>query len=166
MRKALIAVGVVVVVVVAIYKLQNGGDRQAEEPKETPELLLEHASDAEFGATGYACEDTVTLARAAGVDYHATVGGCLRRERSAIHTLFRLTVDAGFDAASSQGHAAVLGRLLRRLGDDFFGRALAAEPSATRQAVRGDLYYDFGVGEGVRESWMLEWYPRTFTDSR
>ena len=148
-----------------IFELQINHVRQAGPQGETAEALLGHVSEVEFGSAGYACEDTVAVARTAGVDYQAALDSCLRRDRNALHTLFRLTVDAGFDAASSQGHAAVLGHLLRRLGDDFFGNALAAEPPATRQAVRDALHYDFGVGEGVKEDWMLQWYHHTFADN-
>lgn len=122
--------------------------------------VLIHASNTEFGSAGYACDDTVEVARLAGVDYNAVVEGCLQRNPRDLHTLFWLTANAGFDAASSQGHAAVLGFLLRHVGDGFFGPLLAREDPAVRTAVLNGLYYDFG--EDATERLMAAWYPVTF----
>jgi len=113
----------------------------------------------------YGCEDTIAVALKAGVDYRAVVDGCFRRDPKAVHTLFWLTVHAGFDAASSEGHAGVLGNVLRRTGDAFFGRCLAAEPADWRQAVQEGLI--FAMGREDDDDWterLRKTYPQTLGD--
>jgi hypothetical protein len=127
------------------------------------DALIARASNSEFGNGAYGCADTISVAAQAGVDYKCAVDGAARGNLRSLHTLFWLSANAGFDAASSEGNAAVLGNVLRYVGDGTFGPALTREPPATRQAVQDDLRYDFGVGEdGVKESWLTEWYPLTF----
>ncbi|MEX2213885.1 MAG: hypothetical protein WD768_07145 [Phycisphaeraceae bacterium] len=121
--------------------------------------VIAKASASEFGSSCYGCDDTIAVARAAGYDYRKIVDGCLRRDGSDLHVIFELTTRAPFDAASAQGHAAVLGSILRRQGDTFFGGVLSREPEATQVAVRDYLQYDFAVDE--RE--VAGWYPITFT---
>jgi hypothetical protein len=81
-----------------------------------------------------------------------------------LHSIFLLTKNAGFDAASAQGNAAVLGMLLRRLGDDFVGRGLQKEPQDIQNAVHENLLYDFGWGndDSITIPILKEWYPRAF----
>lgn len=112
------------------------------------------------------CYETAEMAQRAGEDYQQVVDRCLQRDLLAMHTLFRLSAEAHFDAAASAGHASILILLLRYLGDDFFGGALAKEPIATREAVRNYLYDELGVtGDGdVPEEQVKARYPRTFTD--
>lgn len=142
--------------------------RSATQPStqpETAESLLRRASEEEFGDLG-GCVETIEAARAVGVDFQDTVAGCLKRDRSAMHTLFRLSVDAHLDAASAEGYAAVVGKLMESLGDDFFGSALAAELPATRQEIRDHLYNDQGAGEITTFEAVDAKWPRTFTDSK
>lgn len=127
--------------------------------------LIAQASSSEFGDSAYGCFDTIEVAAKAGVDYKKTVDRAMRRDEKSLHTLFGLTANAGFDAASSEGNAAVLGSLLRYLGDGTFGTALSAEVESNRNAVLDELRYDFGVGNGVKEEWLIEWYPITFGQS-
>lgn len=94
--------------------------------------------------------DTLEVARAAGQDYGRLVAGALRKDPRSLHTLFDLAAHAGFDGASSEGNAAVLGALLKRLGDKSFSECLAREPQDIREAVRQDLEYDMGLdGVGI-----------------
>ena len=109
------------------------------------------------------CADTIAVAREAGADYLQVVDGCLRREHRSLHRLFWLTRHAGFDAASGQGNAAILGTVLRRTGDDFFGGQLASEPPDVRREVHDSLLYDFGWGNtDITLSGLKGWYPKTF----
>jgi len=125
--------------------------------------LLRAASETEFGSAGYACVDTVAVAAQAGIDYGSVLEGCLRRRERSMHTLFWLSEHGGFDAASSQGHATVLGMLLRRLGDDFFGGCLADEPEEVRSAVHSYLLYDFGWGNtAITIDELKSYYPLSF----
>ena len=125
--------------------------------------VLAEAAQREFGTASYACADTVAVAKTAGVDYEPVVDRCLAGDRRAMHVLFRLSRDAGFDAASGQGHAAVLGSLLRRLGDAFFSGCLSKEPAEVQRAVRDDIVYDFGYDPPVNEIPTLKRdFPKTF----
>ncbi|MBT3201793.1 MAG: hypothetical protein HN350_17975 [Phycisphaerales bacterium] len=126
--------------------------------------LLRTAGAGEFGSSQFACEDTVSVAKNAGYDYEKLVSGCLKRNPAALHSIFLLTKNAGFDAASAQGNAAVLGMLLRRLGDDFVGRGLQKEPQDIQNAVHENLLYDFGWGndDSITIPILKEWYPRAF----
>lgn len=101
----------------------------------------------------------IEVARRAGVDYLVLTRRCLDRDRDAMHTLFLLTHDAGFDAAAAEGHAEVLGKLLRHLGDDFFGRALNREEPTVRRAVLEQLRYD--AGEDTDDAYFAYLYPIT-----
>lgn len=84
-----------------------------------------------------------------------------------MHTLFTITKTAGFDAASAEGHASVLGALMRKLGDDFFGKCLEAEPADMQAAVRDQLVYDAGYDPPhLNEIPNLKKnFPRTFPSS-
>ena len=98
-------------------------------PNEDASTVLAEAAETEFGDSLYGCADTIAVAESAGVDYCAVVERCLARDREAMGILFSLSKDAHLDAASSQGHAAVLGSLLRKLGDRFFSECLGAQSS-------------------------------------
>lgn len=124
--------------------------------------LIARVSTSEFGDTAYGCSDTIAVAANAGVDYKEAVDRAMRRDAKSLHTLFWLTANAGFDAASAEGNAGVLGDLLRYLGDGTFGTALSLESEPTRKAVLDTLRYDFGVDAGLKEEWLIEWYPLTF----
>jgi hypothetical protein len=124
--------------------------------------LIEEASEREFGSSAYGCADTIAVAKAAGVDYVKTVDAAKRKERAALKLLFRLTTDARFDAASAQGHAVVLGSLLRRLGDKFFASCLVEMDVETREAVGEEISYDMGEADSPAEPEWRAKYPKTF----
>ena len=128
----------------------------------TAHEVLSEASGSEFGSSGYLCADTVAIADTHGVDYEQVVNGCLARDRKSMHTFFWLSKHAGFDAASSQGHATVSGILLRELGDDFLGRRLSEERLSVQKAVRDDLLYDLGYRDTpVTLKEIKQTYPKT-----
>ncbi len=95
----------------------------------------------EFGSAWYCCADTIAVAKVAGHDYENVVNDCLARDKEAMHILFWLTKHAGFDAASGQGNAAVLGQLIKQLGDQFFSECLKRESQDIRKAVRDEIAY-------------------------
>ena len=129
----------------------------------TADRLIANASASEFGDASYGCSDTVEVAASKGVDYRRVVDGAMRRDGASLHKLFWLTSHAGFDGASSEGNAAVLGNLLRYLGDGTLGSALSTEPSEIRKAVQDELRYDFALEEGGgKDAWLFESYPLTF----
>jgi hypothetical protein len=124
--------------------------------------LIQEASEREFGSSAYGCADTIAVAEAAGVDYVKTVGAAERKDRAALKLLLRLTTDARFDAASGEGHAAVLGSLLRRLGDKFFASCLVEMDVETREAIGTEISYDMGEVDGPAEPEWRAKYPKTF----
>jgi hypothetical protein len=123
--------------------------------------LLAEASTTEFG-DGLGCIETVEVARRAGYDYEQVVKGCLARSRQSMHIFFWLSAFAGYDAASSEGNAAVCGALLREVGDTFFGDCLSREPAAVQERVREDLLYDIGRGGQDDRTDLEPQYPLTF----
>ena len=132
----------------------------------TADRLIANAAASDFGDSRYGCADTIQVAARKGVDYRRVVDGAMRRDAGSLREIFWLTAHAGFDAASSEGNAAVLGNLLRYLGDGTFGSALSTEPIETRKAVQDELRYDFGLEEsGGKDAWLVEWYPLTFGPS-
>jgi hypothetical protein len=127
------------------------------------DLALKPSTPLAADIDGY--HETITVARQAGHDYRNVVQGCLARRAKSMHTFFRLSEHAGFDAAASQGHAGVSGDLLRELGDAFFGGCLAIEEPTVQNKVREDLLYDLGYGNTeitVRE--IKRKYPKTFPE--
>jgi hypothetical protein len=131
--------------------------------------LVKQAAETELGAEPpYKCIDTIHVAKARGVDYRRVVDGCLARDRRAMSLLFWLSAHAGFDAASSEGHAAFLGTVLRRTGDAFFAKCLARESAEVQRAVRMDLLedavYDPSTQKQAREflRQLNSRYPKTF----
>lgn len=106
--------------------------------------------------------DTLHVARTAGVDYRNVVCGCLQRNPASMHVLFWLSSHAGFDGCSGEGNAAVLGTLLRRLGDGFFGYCLRSEPADVQQGVREQILLDFGYGEVTTLAEIQRTWPITF----
>jgi hypothetical protein len=141
-------------------------------PAPLSDNLVKQAAETEFGAEPpYKCIDTIHVAKARGVDYRRVVDGCLARDRRAMSLLFWLSAHAGFDAASSEGHAAFLGTVLRRTGDAFFAQCLAGESAEVQWAVRSDLLnsvYDPNTEKEARQflrqlnSRYPKAFPRTF----
>jgi hypothetical protein len=107
--------------------------------------------------------EIIEAAAKSGVNYRTVVDGCLRRDRNSLHTLFSLTINPNVDGAAAEGHAEVLGNLLRRLGDETFGETLLDEPQSTRRAVQIQLFFDFGADETrLSKDDLARWYPLTF----
>jgi len=137
-------------------------------PAPLSDNLLKKAVETEFGPEPpYKCIDTIHVAKARGVDYRRVVDGCLAQDRQAISLLFWLSAHAGFDAASSEGHAGFLGTVLRRTGDAFFAQCLARESAEVQWAVRSDLLdsvYDPSTEKEARQflRQMNSRYPKTF----
>lgn len=110
--------------------------------------------------------ETISVAEAAGFDYLETLSHCLMRRPEAMHDLLAMTETAGFDAAASEGHSAVLGYVLRDVGDRFFGECLARESAAVQGAVRKYVLDDIGYGNtSIPEGEIRHLYPKTFPDS-
>jgi hypothetical protein len=86
--------------------------------------------------------DLVAQAKDHGVDYPAVVERAERGDTKALHTIFSLTPHT--DGSGATCHAAVLRRLLERLGDRSFSRALQAEPRDLRDRVMQKIDFDFG----------------------
>lgn len=126
-----------------ILALAAGCGTRANNPEAA--ALMRDAAMIEFG--GGALSDTVEVAHANGISYELTVQRALDHDDQAISLLLRFTAhhDKGLDGAASQGHAAILGLLLRRLGDGAFSQSIKREDSETRQAVEAALLYDVGV---------------------
>jgi hypothetical protein len=142
------------------------GDKLFQVPKEAFSRMQAGATAERFLAEVAGWQETIEVARSAGVDYQAVVGGCLRRDRASMHTFFWLTSNAGFDAASAEGHAGGLGGVLCRIGDMFFGDCLAAEPEGTRRAVQEDLLHDLGWGNGATLEQLQVAFPSTLRNAR
>ncbi|MEW6027335.1 MAG: hypothetical protein AB1599_08590 [Planctomycetota bacterium] len=126
---------------------------------------FEDATKIEFGG-GYPV-DTIEVAAKAGYNYEQVINGCLLKKEYSMHDLFWLTRYAGFDAASSEGNAAVLEFLLKKLGDDFFGTCLSKESIDIKKSVLDMLYYDFGYEKGIKGGnkilqHLRKQYPKTF----
>ena len=124
--------------------------------------LMEEASCTEFGSASYLCAYTIAVADAAGYDYEKLVDQCLARDKQALHTLFWLTKHAGFDAASSQGNATVLGLLLIGLGDEFFAECLEPEPLEVRNQVGQQIDYAIDGERRIQNSEFRVKFQRTY----
>ncbi|MGH7244394.1 MAG: hypothetical protein ACREJD_13360 [Phycisphaerales bacterium] len=129
--------------------------------------VLRSAASSEFGSPGYACSDTVAIAKECGVNYEQLVGNCLARSPGALHKFFQLSKNAGFDAASSEGNSEVTAILLRQLGDQVFGFELSRESGDVQQVVQSNLAYALGYEEITAEaaSELHGDYPNTFPRS-
>jgi hypothetical protein len=134
--------------------------------RSTSQSVLAEAAQSEFGSSSYGCADTIAVAKSAGVHYEDVVGKCLSKDKGAMHALFRLSKDAGLDAASSEGHAAVLGVIFRKVGDSFFAECLAAEETVVQVRVCADLAYDAGYdppSDPIPD--LRREFPKTFPSS-
>ncbi|HOI55350.1 MAG TPA: hypothetical protein PLP01_08895 [Phycisphaerae bacterium] len=119
------------------------------------------AQDVASRFAGY--DDTLTVAKTAGYDYLDVVRRCLLRDEAAMGDLLQMTEKAPFDAASSEGHAYVLGYVLRDTGDRFFAACLAQETASVQKAVRDELLNDLGYGDTpITADEIRDLYPRTF----
>jgi hypothetical protein len=107
--------------------------------------VLQGASRREFGSG--ACEDTVAVAEEAGLDYTADLDKAIHGDGQALRRLLVFTTYESLDAASSQGHAATLGELIRNLGDKAFAKALEDQPPSVRGSVGDSIRYDLGLDD-------------------
>jgi hypothetical protein len=71
----------------------------------------------------------------------AVVERAERGDTKALHTVFSVTSHT--DGSGATSHAAVLRRLLERLGDRKFGGVLRAEPRNLRDRVIQQIDFDF-----------------------
>lgn len=129
--------------------------------------LLKEASAREFGGSGnYGCEDTIGAAANFGMDYRKTVDAALAGNPDALQEMMNFSAYGHLDAASAQGHAAVMGSLLSSVGDRKFSSALDRATNRVRQAVGDDIEYDkYGGTDSEEEVCKLfnREFPRTYT---
>ena len=111
------------------------------------------APPSESIAAKFDWQDTIDQAKAAGVDYRATLAKAERGDVKGLAELFRVT--RRVDGAGKDSHNTVLRQLLGQLGDARFSRALAQQSPELRNAVIQALDYDF------RMTWRRR-YPRTY----
>jgi len=88
-------------------------------------------------------KDTIAVARDNDCDYLQLLELCWEKDEAAIHRLFLLTVNAGFDAASAEGHADVLLSLLNSVGDEFFSVSLFKEEKNIQEEVKEYIQYAY-----------------------
>jgi hypothetical protein len=103
--------------------------------------------------------DTIAVSKKIGADYVNLVRRSMGRNRDALHQLFLLSCSAGFDAASMEGYCDDLGSVLRFIGDEEFGNALAKESQEIRQRVQMCIRYD--IGEDTSLELASDLYPVT-----
>jgi hypothetical protein len=110
-----------------------------------PALLLIAAVATSYGAEPLVeiarWPDLVAQAKDFGVDYPAAVARAERGDTKSLHTVFSVT--SHVDGSGATSHAAVLRRLLERLGDRKFGGVLRAEPRNLRDRVIQQIDFDF-----------------------
>ena len=97
--------------------------------------------------------DLVAQAKDRGVDYPAVVTRAERGDTEALRIIFSITPHT--DGSGATSHAGILRRLLERLGDRHFSRALRSEARTVRDGVMQKIDFDFG------RPWQRD-FPRTF----
>jgi hypothetical protein len=109
-------------------------------------------------------QDTISRTQSIGYDYVELVNKSLNHNKHSLSKLFWLTTHAGYDGIASDSHSGILGEILRRTGDDYFGKTLALESNETQKEVIEMLFYDFGFGnsKSITAEQLKEWYPLTF----
>lgn len=122
---------------------------------------LGRAAGREFGSADYACDDTVGVAAEYGMDYRAALAAALARDKDAIQELMNISAYGRLDAASSQGHAAVLGELILQIGDAMFAECLARCTNRVRKSLGMYLRYDL-CGEDEDIDALADTFPRTY----
>lgn len=123
--------------------------------------MTQEAATIEFG--GGSLADTLAVAKVNGISYESTVQRAIDHDEEALSLLFRFAAlkDGGLDGAASEGHATVLGLLLRRFGDDAFSRSIVREDTQARTAVEAALLYDAGIEDvktdrhQFRDAWPM-----------
>ncbi len=119
--------------------------------------LLARAASNEFGVGCSLPDELIAMARVAGLDYIKVVNSATKGDVKALGRLMRFTTNPRLDGAYGEGHAAVMGELLRHVGDAKFALALGKEKAAVRAAVEEALRYDTGLSA----KGLARWYPRT-----
>jgi hypothetical protein len=109
-----------------------------------PDLLAAAAAN-EFGGSATLPSETIAVAKDHGLDYPRVVRAAGKGDVAALRRVMRFSVGNGLDAASAEGHAAVVGELLRRVGDAKFASAMRRESVAVRKAVTEYVLYDTGL---------------------
>ena len=97
--------------------------------------------------------DLVAQSKDRAVDYPAVVARAERGDTEARRIIFSVTPYT--DGSGATSHAAILRRLLERLGDRHFSRAWRVEPRPLRDRVMQKIDFDFG------RSWQSS-FPRTY----
>lgn len=100
------------------------------------------------------------------LDYIGLVAKSMDRDADAMFTFLSMQAQYRYDGAASEGHAEVLGFLLRYTGDEFFGAALNRCSPDIQERVHGDLYFDMawdGDTELDAEAILRHEYPITFS---
>jgi hypothetical protein len=126
---------------------------------------LEHVSETEFGDPTVGFIETIEVSKKIGVDYKKVLGGCIVKDQHSMHTMFWVSENARFDAASHQGYCAVLGMLLRKLGDEYFGDCLSKEKKEIQKSVRDCLLYALRQSKDSIIKETTKPYPKTFPDN-
>jgi histone H3/H4 len=119
-----------------------------------PDVLVVAGAN-EFG--GGLPDEILAVAAKCGLDYPRLARAAGKGDVAALRRLMRFSSDSGLDAASAEGHAAVLGELLRRVGDAKFAAALRQERKTVRQKVAEDVLYDTALSDRG----LARWYPKT-----
>lgn len=159
-------IGWLIPLCLAVITMAVVGCSDTQAVKSTQNTKVDAATEQEVIANFVGYADTIAVARSAGYDYLAVVRRCLLRDKPAMHDLFRMSKDASFDGASSEGHAGVLGHVLRDAGDRFFGTCLEQMAPAVQQEVREHLLFDLGYGENaLTADEIRRLYPKTFPSS-
>jgi hypothetical protein len=108
--------------------------------------------------------ETDEVADELGFDYRQTTQAALAHDRLAMHLMLWMTHQWQCDGAAAEGHAAVLGILMRRMGDKFFARSLAMETGPVRRGVRDTLFCLLGDRDGGLAKLSRD-FPQTFPKS-
>jgi len=133
------------------------------------ENLIEQSSSREFGDASYGCGDTIAMAKDLGIDYRSVVDACLQGEdislrKRAFSLLLWISAYGGFDGAGSQGHASVVGSILRKFGDKAFSDLSRGQPLQICRPVALNVAYGLELfdSDDAYAAGMRGRYPLTF----
>lgn len=105
------------------------------------------------------------VAHSAGYEYFPLIARCLGRDAAALHELFTLTHKAHFEGDTVDEHAAVLGGVLRDVGERFFTAGLVQEGVGIQNEVRQYVAWDFGYETQEQFEYVRSLYPHLFPDA-
>ena len=81
---------------------------------------------------------------------------CLLRDTQAMSILFEYQVTGNLDGAAGEAYSNILVKLLRWLGDEFFGNCLLKESKEIQEQVR--IYIHFDLDSSTKEKKQLTEY--------